>query len=53
MKFEINFDHGYIRLWIKKQDALTLRTHRVSIHTMTMTVEDYLKLKTDLNYFAG
>ncbi len=30
-KFEINFELGYFCLWVKKQDALTSRTHQVSI----------------------
>ena len=30
-KFEINFELGYFCLWVKKQDALTSRTHHVSI----------------------
>jgi len=30
-KFEINFENGYLCLWIQKHDALTSRTHKVSI----------------------
>jgi len=30
-KFEINFENGYLCLWIQKHDAHTSRTHKVSI----------------------